>query len=94
MMLDPHYNGLGLVINFVDKKRSYKLVVSMTIKLCFHFLFFHTTFLIQLMQVLELLAPHHVMLNPQVFMILWKQIRNDIISCERTFEPLEVQESY
>jgi hypothetical protein len=46
------------------------------------------------MQVLELLAPHHVMLNPQVFMILWKQIRNDIISCERTFEPLEVQESY
>jgi hypothetical protein len=45
MMLNPHYKGLGLIIQFLGKKRMLqKLLMSLSAMFCFHLLFLHTIF--------------------------------------------------
>ncbi len=47
--LNTYYKGLGLVIQFINKGKNYKLRVRMIPEYCFHSLFQHTSFYIRMM---------------------------------------------
>jgi hypothetical protein len=94
MMLNPHCKGLGLIIQFPGKKRMLQITNEYECHVLFSLIVSTYNFQTKMMWALEFLSPHPIVLNPQVFMILWRLMRKWHHEWWKTIESFPGQKSY
>ncbi len=71
----PPLQGLGLIIQFLGKKRMLQITNECECHVLLSLIVSTHNFQTKVTWALEFLTPHLIVLNPQVFMILWRLMR-------------------